>query len=321
VRSHTDDDGTVMVVANFKDMSGKLEAERELLISAAVFGSAAEAILVTDRDNRIVRVNPAFTAITGYTPAEVLGRDPGLLKSGRHDAAFFAEMWRHIDELGRWEGEIWNRRKNGEVYVAWLAITTISGDPGDGRHVATFIDISKRKEAEEIVLHRANFDALTDLPNRNLFEDRLISVLAMARRHQRSFALMYIDLDYFKNVNDRLGHAAGDALLAEAGKRMEKCVREADTVARLGGDEFALILSDLNDANEVNEVARRINHSLAQAFDLAEGAATVSASIGIAIYPKDGPSDLLLRKAADQALYAAKAGGRNTYRLASPIAD
>ena len=321
VRSHTDDDGTVMVVANFKDMSGKLEAERELLISAAVFGSAAEAILVTDRDNRIVRVNPAFTAITGYTPAEVLGRDPGLLKSGRHDAAFFAEMWRHIDELGRWEGEIWNRRKNGEVYVAWLAITTISGDPGDGRHVATFIDISKRKEAEEIVLHRANFDALTDLPNRNLFEDRLISVLAMARRHQRSFALMYIDLDYFKNVNDRLGHAAGDALLAEAGKRMEKCVREADTVARLGGDEFALILSDLNEPGEVREVAHRINHALAEPFDLAEGRATVAASIGIAIFPTDGGSDLLLRKAADQALYAAKAAGRNTYRLASPIQD
>ena len=321
VRSHTDADGTVMVVANFKDMTDTLEAEKERLISAAVFGNAAEAILVTDRDNRIVRVNPAFTAITGYTPAEVLGRDPGLLKSGRHDAAYFAEMWRHINEVGRWEGEIWNRRKNGEVYAAWLAITTISGGAGDGRHVATFIDITKRKEAEEIILHRANYDALTELPNRSLFDDRLISVLAMARRHQRSFALMYIDLDYFKDVNDRFGHAAGDALLAEAGKRMEKCVREADTVARLGGDEFALILSDLNDPGEVNEVAQRINHSLAQTFDLTEGAATVSASIGIAVYPNDGPSDLLLRKAADHALYAAKAGGRNTYRLASPVLD
>jgi diguanylate cyclase (GGDEF)-like protein/PAS domain S-box-containing protein len=321
VRSHTDADGTVMVVANFKDMTDKLEAERERLISAAVFGSAAEAIMVTDRNNRIVRVNPAFTAITGYTPAEVIGLDPCLLKSGRHDAAFYDEMWRHINELGRWEGEIWNRRKNGDIYVEWLAITTISGGAGDGRHVATFIDITRRKEAEEIVLHRANFDALTDLPNRSLFDDRLVSVLAMARRHQRSFALMYIDLDHFKNVNDQFGHAAGDALLAEAGKRMEGCVRDADTVARLGGDEFALILSDLNHPGEVNEVAQRVNHALAEPFDLAEGSATVAASIGIAIYPNDGTSDLLLRKAADQALYAAKAGGRNTYRLASPVRD
>jgi diguanylate cyclase (GGDEF)-like protein/PAS domain S-box-containing protein len=321
VRSHTDAEGTVMVVANFKDMTDKLEAERERLISAAVFGSAAEAILVTDRNNRIVRVNPAFTAITGYTPAEVIGLDPSLLKSGRHDAAFYDEMWRHINELGRWEGEIWNRRKNGDIYVEWLAITTISGGAGEGRHVATFIDITRRKEAEEIVLHRANFDALTDLPNRSLFDDRLVSVLAMARRHQRSFALLYIDLDYFKNVNDQYGHAAGDALLAEAGKRMERCVRDADTVARLGGDEFALILSDLNRPGEVNEVAQRINHALAEPFDLAEGSATVAASIGIAIYPNDGTSDLLLRKAADQALYAAKAAGRNTYRLASPVRD
>jgi len=321
VRSHTDAQGTVMVVANFKDMTDKLEAERERLISAAVFGSAAEAIMVTDRNNRIVRVNPAFTAITGYTPSEVIGLDPCILKSGRHDAAFYDDMWRHINELGRWEGEIWNRRKNGEIYVEWLAITTISGGAGEGRHVATFIDITQRKEAEEIVLHRANFDALTDLPNRSLFDDRLVSVLAMARRHQRSFALMYIDLDYFKNVNDRFGHAAGDALLAEAGQRMERCVRDADTVARLGGDEFALILSDLNHPGEVKEVAHRLNLSLAQPFELAEGKASVTASIGVAIYPADGASDLLLRKAADQALYAAKAAGRNTYRLASPILD
>jgi diguanylate cyclase (GGDEF)-like protein/PAS domain S-box-containing protein len=321
VRSHTDAQGTVMVVANFKDMTDKLEAERERLISAAVFGSAAEAIMVTDRNNRIVRVNPAFTAITGYTPSEVIGLDPCILKSGRHDAAFYDDMWRHINELGRWEGEIWNRRKNGEIYVEWLAITTISGGAGEGRHVATFIDITQRKEAEEIVLHRANFDALTDLPNRSLFDDRLVSVLAMARRHQRSFALMYIDLDFFKNVNDQFGHAAGDALLAEAGQRMERCVRDADTVARLGGDEFALILSDLNHPGEVKEVAHRLNLSLAQPFELAEGQASVAASIGIAIYPADGASDLLLRKAADQALYAAKAAGRNTYRLASPIRD
>jgi diguanylate cyclase (GGDEF)-like protein/PAS domain S-box-containing protein len=304
----------VVIAERTHDLS---EAEKEQLIAAAVFGNAAEAVMVTDRNNRILRVNPAFTAITGYTPVEVVGNDPGILKSGRHDAEFFKEMWHHLDTLGRWEGEIWNKRKNGEVFVAWLAITTITGEAGEGRHVATFIDVTKRKEAEEIILHRANFDVLTDLPNRGLFDDRLVSILAMARRHRRNFALMYIDLDWFKNVNDSFGHAAGDSLLAEAAKRMEKCVRDADTVARLGGDEFAVILSDLNGPAEVEEVARRVNRALAEPFELAEGTARVSGSIGIAIFPGDGADELLLKKAADKALYASKAAGRNTYRLAA----
>mgnify|MGYP000900399791 CR=1 FL=1 len=293
------------------------EAEKEQLIATAVFNGAAEAVMVTDRDNRILRVNPAFTAITGYTPVEVVGLDPQLLKSGRHDAAFFQEMWHHLGTLGRWEGEIWNKRKNGEIFAAWLAITTVEGKAGEGRHVATFIDITKRKEAEQIVLHRANFDQLTQLPNRGLFDDRLVNVLAMAQRHRRSFALMYVDLDHFKEVNDTYGHAAGDSLLAEVAHRMEKCVREADTVARLGGDEFAIILSDLNNPEEVEEVARRINRALAEPFPLDEGSATIAGSIGIAIFPEHGQDELLLKKHADKALYAAKAAGRNTYRIAT----
>lgn len=292
------------------------EAEKEQLIASAVFSNAAEAVMVTDRDNRILRVNPAFTAITGYTPVEVIGQDPGMLKSGRHDAEYFREMWHHLDTVGRWEGEIWNKRKNGEIFVAWLAITTIAGEAAAGQHIATFIDITKRKEAEEIILHRANFDTLTNLPNRGLFDDRFVSVLAMARRHRRNFALLYVDLDWFKNVNDSLGHAAGDALLAEAAKRMEKCVRETDTVARMGGDEFAVILSDLNSPAEAEEVAQRINRSLAEAFELAEGKAQISGSIGIAIFPQNGGDELVLKKSADQALYDAKAAGRNTYRMA-----
>jgi diguanylate cyclase (GGDEF)-like protein/PAS domain S-box-containing protein len=292
------------------------EAEKEQLIASAVFSNAAEAVMVTDRDNRILRINPAFTAITGYTPVEVIGQDPGMLKSGRHDAEYFREMWHHLDTVGRWEGEIWNKRKNGEIFVAWLAITTIAGEAAAGQHIATFIDITKRKEAEEIILHRANFDTLTNLPNRGLFDDRFVSVLAMARRHRRNFALLYVDLDWFKNVNDSLGHAAGDALLAEAAKRMEKCVRETDTVARMGGDEFAVILSDLNSPAEAEEVAQRINRSLAEAFELAEGKAQISGSIGIAIFPQNGGDELVLKKSADQALYDAKAAGRNTYRMA-----
>lgn len=295
-------------------------AEKEQQIATAVFNGAVEAVMVTDRDNRILRVNPAFIAITGYTPAEVIGLDPRLLASGRHDAEFFKEMWRHLDELDRWEGEIWNKRKNGEVFPAWLAITSVEGAAGEGRHVATFTDITKRKEAEQIILHRANYDQLTQLPNRSLFDDRLVSVIAMARRHRRSFALMYIDLDYFKAVNDRLGHAAGDTVLAEAAQRIEKCVRESDTAARLGGDEFAVLISDLNERHEVDEVAQRINVALAKPFLLAEGEATISGSIGIAIFPEHGQNELILKKLADTALYAAKAAGRNTYCIA-PLQD
>lgn len=295
------------------------EAEKEQLVASAVFGNAAEAFMVTDRDNRIVRVNPAFTAITGYAADEVIGKDPKLLGSGRHGADFFREMWRHLDKLGRWEGEIWNKRKNGEIFVAWLAITTITGAAGEGRHVASFIDITRRKEAEEIILYRANYDRLTDLPNRGLFDDRLDGVLAMAKRHRRSFALLYVDLDWFKQVNDAHGHAAGDALLVEAARRMERCVRDADTVARLGGDEFAVILSDLNEPREAEDVARRIKQMLAEPFMLDEGTAQISGSIGIAIYPQHGGDELLLKKSADQALYAAKAGGRNMFVMASPV--
>lgn len=319
VRSHKNERGESIFIASVRDMTEMLEAEKERLIAAAVFGCAAEAILVTDKDNRILRVNPAFSAVTGYTPQEVLGKSPGILKSGRHDAAFFAQMWRRINEQGSWEGEIWNRRKNGELYVAWLSITTITGEAGEGRHVATFTDITQRKEAEEIVLHRANFDALTSLPNRNLFADRLGSALASARRHGRRFALFYIDLDFFKNVNDTLGHAAGDRLLADAARRMEACVRDTDTVARLGGDEFSLILSELDDADEAEELASRLNRALAEPYALAEGRVQVSGSIGIAIYPENGTDEALLKKAADQALYAAKAAGRNTFRRASSV--
>jgi len=278
---------------------------------------AREGITITDANGTIIEVNAAFTSITGYSRDEAVGQNPRILRSERQSAEYYAAMWRSLNEKGHWSGEIWNRRKNGEFFVAWLAITTVAGEAGEGRHVATFIDITKRKEAEEIVLYRANFDVLTDLPNRGLFDDRLVGVLAMARRHRRNVALMYIDLDWFKNVNDSLGHAAGDGLLAEAAKRMEKCVRDADTVARFGGDEFALILSDLNDPGEAEEVARRVNKALAEPFELPEGTANVSGSIGIAIFPGDGADELLLKKSADKALYVAKAAGRNTYRLAS----
>ncbi|CCG06858.1 Hypothetical 918 kDa protein Y4LL [Pararhodospirillum photometricum DSM 122] len=311
-------EGPVQVVVSFRDVTEKLVAERDLQIAGAVFDHTAEGIIVTGVDNRIVRVNPAFTAITGYSAEEVIGRDPLFLRSGRHDKGFFDQMWATLRETGRWEGEVWNRRKNGDIFVEWLHIVALPQDEENhGGYVATFTDITRRKAAEEVILHQATYDALTDLPNRRLFDDRLDVTLASAQRHGRQFALIYVDLDHFKAVNDTLGHAAGDTLLSEAARRMVGCVRGTDTVARLGGDEFAVILTDLDRFDRVDEVARRVRLAVDQPFFLSEGEARVSASLGVALYPKDGLSAADLRRAADRALYAAKAAGRNTECFAS----
>lgn len=293
--------------------------ERELRIAGAVFDNAAEAIMVTDADNRIVRINPAFTAITGFTPNEVLGRDPNVLKSGRHPPAFYAEMWQALERLGHWEGEIWNRHRNGNVYVEWLSIVRIDDEHGPGQYLAVFHDITRRKEAEELLRHKAHHDALTDLPNRVLFYDRLQAAFNQSKRYQRSFALLQVDLDRFKEVNDSFGHAAGDELLVEAARRLVSCVREADTVARLGGDEFAIILTEMDTDGEAEQVAQRAVNLLAEPYYLNAGTAHVSGCVGIAIYPRHGQDSEQLQRNADIALYAAKESGRNNYRIYSPI--
>ncbi|GEO81233.1 diguanylate cyclase domain-containing protein [Pararhodospirillum oryzae] len=308
------------VVISVKDVTDALAAERSLRIAQAVFDHTAEGIMVLDAQDRIVRVNSAFSVITGYAPEEVIGRSPELLRSGHHPPAFFEQMHAALRARGRWEGEVWNRRKDGEMYVEWLHLTALPEGEGEpGGLVASFSDITRRKAAEDVILHQATYDALTDLPNRRLFDDRLDVTLATALRHDRRFALMYVDLDHFKAVNDTLGHAAGDMLLAEAARRMVGCVRSADTVARLGGDEFAIILNDLDRGNRVEEVAQRVRRALEHPFALTEGPALVSASIGAAVHPQDGLTAADLRRAADRALYAAKAAGRNTACYASPI--
>ncbi|MBL8490096.1 MAG: diguanylate cyclase, partial [Rhodocyclaceae bacterium] len=318
LRLPADDDSGARYLVTVTDVTEKLEAERELEIAAAVFESAAEGVMVTDGENLILRVNPAFTAITGYTPREVIGRDPKLLKSGRHDAAFYAEMWRRLGAEGRWEGEITNRSKDGRVFVEWLAITTVRGAGavgGSGRYVATFSDITRRKEAEELMRHQAQHDALTGLPNRSLFADRLLSAMASAHRHGWGCALLYLDLDRFKEVNDSLGHAAGDGLLVEAARRLLSCVRESDTVARFGGDEFAIILGEVAMPADAERVAIRAIAAIEAPFHLGEGLAEVSVSIGIALYPEHGEDPDHLRRNADAALYAAKKAGRATFRF------
>lgn len=301
-------------------LSGELQqrrlSEHELRLAATVFSSAAEAIMVTDAENRILRVNPAFSVITGYTEREVLGRNPRLLSSGRHAQAFYAEIWGALGSRGHWEGEIWNRHKSGEIRVEWLSISVIEGEcAGAGRYLAVFHDITRYKEAEELLRHKAYHDALTDLPNRLLFDDRLNAALHQARRYDRSFALMLLDLDRFKEVNDSFGHAAGDELLVEVAARLRSCMRDSDTVARLGGDEFAILLPQTAGLEEAEDVARRALALLAAPFHLGVGTVEISGSIGIALYPIHAESVDSLVKRCDGAMYAAKSAGRNTYRV------
>ena len=302
-----------------QEVAERRRRERELRIAGAVFDSAAEAIVVTDASNRIVRVNPAFTAITGYTPKEVMAHNPSILKSGRHNAAFYVEMWGTLHERGHWEGEIWNRHKNGDVYVEWLSIAKIDDEEGAGQYLGIFHDITRRKEAEELLRHKAHHDALTDLPNRMLFNDRLQASFSQAKRYHRVFALLVVDLDHFKEVNDTLGHAAGDEVLIEAARRLTGCVRESDTVARLGGDEFAVILSEVTNEGEAESIVQRAVLLLSEPYYLDVGTAHISGCIGIAFYPQHGQDTEQLQRNADAALYAAKEGGRNTYRIFSPM--
>jgi diguanylate cyclase (GGDEF)-like protein/PAS domain S-box-containing protein len=288
-------------------------AEREL--AAAVFANAAEAIIVTDEAGLIVRVNPAFSLITGYAESEVLGKASSLLKSGRHSQEFFDEMWQALKQNGCWQGEVWNRRKSGDLFVVWLSITRITGGGQPVRFVATLTDITRRKELEEALRHQAYHDPLTDLPNRTLFADRLRVAISQAQRHGRSFALCFIDLDHFKPVNDTLGHAAGDDLLVETAHRLRLSVRAADTIARLGGDEFAAILTEVGSRAEVEEVAARIVADLARPFELKAGVAHISCSIGVAMFPEHGRDVEALQHNADAALYDVKETTRNAYRV------
>ena len=304
-------------------LAGEVElhrrSERRLAASEsryrAIFDSAAEGIMLLDADLRIVQVNPAFSEITGYMAEEVVGRTPSMLGSGRHDPAFFGDLLATLLATGRWQGEVWNRRKDGDLYVQWMSAVRIGEVDAPEGFVATMTDITSRKQTEEKLRFRANHDALTGLPNRRLFEDRLQSAIASALRHGERFALMLVDLDRFKGVNDRFGHLAGDALLVEVGRRLQRCVRASDTVARLGGDEFAVILGEVGGREDAVEVAARICASMAEPFELGEGVAQIGASVGIALGPQDDADAEELQRRADAALYTVKHGGRGGFRF------
>lgn len=310
-------DGTGTPVRSFgtvQDISERKRMDEELQLHSLVLKNSSEGMLVTDADNRIIAINPAFSAITGYSANEVIGQDPKMFSSGRHGPEFYEAMWQELNESGRWQGELWDKRKNGKVYAKWLTINTIRNDDGTvHRYVALFSDMTEKKMSEELIWKQANFDSLTNLPNRNMLQDRLSQEVVKCGRDNLSLALLLIDLDQFKEINDTLGHDSGDALLIESASRIVDCVRESDTVARLGGDEFSVILSELPDDSHVEVVAQKIIKELARPFDLNGEELYVSASIGITMFPADSRDIFNLIKNADQAMYAAKAKGRNRF--------
>ncbi|MFA6972160.1 MAG: diguanylate cyclase [Gallionella sp.] len=301
----------------FNRMSEALcNSEKSMRLAASIYQSNADAIVVTDENNLIVDVNPAFTRITGYTPDEVIGKNPRLMQSGRHDIHFYRKMWRSILDKGHWQGEIWDKRRDGELYAKSVNIIALRHEDGSiYRYVAQFSDITEKKEKDELMHWQANYDPLTNLPNRRLFQDRLGQAIKLAHRTELQLALFFIDLDYFKEINDTLGHANGDALLMEVSRRISSCVREADTVARLGGDEFTVILPELGDISQTKRIAEEIVEKMAQPFFFVNNDTGyhISASIGIALYPQDASDLTGLIRCADMAMYAAKAAGRNNF--------
>jgi len=281
--------------------------ESDMRLAAKVFESATEGIIVTDARGAIVSVNQAFTEITGYTAEQVKGMNPRLLQSGRHDATFYESMWTSLRETGQWRGEIWNRRKNGEIYPEWLTISRVENERGEiTNYVGVFTDITSRKRTEQRLYHLATHDPLTDLPNRELWRDRMNQAMALTRRTGKQTALMLIDIDHFKQINDSMGHGTGDAVLKAAAERLRSCMRECDTIARLGGDEFAAILGSVVDSEDCAAIVQRILDTLSQPLLLDGRNLSVTASIGVAMFPGDGEDPESLLNSADAAMYRAK---------------
>ena len=304
------------------DLSELKHAQERLRLAASVFEHAHEGIMITDAAGTIIEVNKTFTEITGYPREEALGRNPNFLKSGHHDDAFYAEMWKTLGERRYWHGEIWNRRKNGEIYPQNASISAVRNTEGViTYYVGLFSDISLLKENQQRLEQMAYYDPLTQLPNRALLANRLQRALAKARREHQVLAVCYLDLDGFKPVNDRWGHAAGDELLVQVARRFQNSIRGDDTVARLGGDEFVVLLGELHDIDEGEQVLERLLATLSDPFKIGAATVTVSASVGATFFPSDGADPDTLIRHADQAMYLAKQEGRNRYHLFDPERD
>ena len=304
------------------DITALKEAEGQIRLAASIVQDTVEAIMVTDESGVILSVNPAFTAVTGYAAADVVGQPASLLDAARHDVAFHAEMRSELAAHGRWRGETWARRRDGNVCLLWQAVTAISAAPGaPGRRVSVFSDVTERWRSSERLRYLAFHDPLTDLPNRTLLLERLGQLIGQTEREDRSAAVIFLDLDRFKTVNDTLGHAVGDRLLKAVATDLRALVRHADTVARLGGDEFVILLDNAAGRAEVEMIARRIVAAVSQRRIVDDHALAVGASLGIALFPQDGRDRDQLIANADTALYAVKSGGGNGYRFFGDLSE
>lgn len=302
-----------------KDIRDRLRAEENLRLIAKVFESPTEGILITDARTRMIQVNDAFTKITGFREQEVLLQTPQMLYRGMQNSGFYQEIWRQIREQDIWEGELWNTRKDGSRYAQWLNMTCIRDDQRQvTNYIGVFIDITERKQDQDRIRDLAFFDALTGLPNRTLFMDRLTHAISKANRGNKRLALLFLDLDNFKTINDTLGHQAGDELLQAVTSLARHRLRSSDTFARLGGDEFTIILEDIVDTEDVSHVAQGILMALARTISLQSQEITTTASIGICFYPEDGDNPHDLMKNADTAMYRAKEQGKNRFQFFTP---
>jgi diguanylate cyclase (GGDEF)-like protein/PAS domain S-box-containing protein len=310
--------------AILRDITLRKQNEEALRLAASVYQASHEGIMVTDDNNLIVDANPAFTKITGYSLEEVRGKNPRIFRSGKHEKSFYQQMWQSVKDNGYWQGEVWDRRKDGELHAKWLSISTIRHNDGSiFRYVGQFSDITEKKLKDDLIWAQANFDTLTNLPNRRLLQDRLKQAFASSARSGREGALLFIDLDNFKTLNDTLGHDIGNLLLQQVARRIESCVQKGDTVARIGGDEFVVILENLSEkdfeaAAQTKVVGEKILASLNQPYQLDTHEYRNSPSIGAALFVDNQKSAEDLFKQADIAMYQSKKAGRNTMRFFNP---
>ncbi|NYE62532.1 diguanylate cyclase (GGDEF)-like protein/PAS domain S-box-containing protein [Duganella sp. 1224] len=302
-----------------REMERQLLANEESLkLSSLIFENSGESMMVMDAQGLILTVNPAFSLLSGYMEKELIGHRAEELASPRNDQAFFAHIFGCVSASGHWKGEIWQRNKDGDEYLAAMTVNAAYDEQGNPvRYVALLSDITQKKASEELIWRQANFDTLTGLPNRNMFHEHLRQEMKKTDRSQLPMALVFIDLDYFKEINDTLGHDKGDMLLKQVASRLLGCVRNSDIVARLGGDEFTVILSQLRKPADVTRTAQEILRQMSAPFQLGDDVAHISSSIGIAMYPDDGADADSLMKSADKAMYAAKQNGRNRFNYAN----
>ncbi|MDR4508707.1 MAG: PAS domain S-box protein [Candidatus Brocadiaceae bacterium] len=312
-----DSDGNLYGICGIStDITERKKAEERMQMAAKVFETAIEGVTVTDSEGTIIFINPAFSAITGYSKKEVIGKNYRILKSDKHDDGFYKNIWNSLIREGKWQGEVWNRRKNGETYPEWLNITAVQNSNGKRtQYVSVSHDITELKKNQEKIEYQAYHDALTGLPNRHLLYDRLSMSIKHVHRTKAKLAVLFVDLDGFKNINDTLGHAVGDLLLQEVTRRLLKCCREEDTVARVGGDEFVICLSDIDNLYDATEAAERVIREVKVPFLIDNNECYIGACVGIAMYPADGENAEVLIKNADMAMYRAKNSGKNTYQL------